>query len=137
MTAWQAYIDGASKGNPGEAGIGVILIDSDGVVETFSKAIGKATNNEAEYTALLACLDHARDRGVRRLRIHSDSQLMVCQINGQYAVRNEGLRRLYREAQKRFCAFGRVELVYVPRSQNADADALASSAARKPQKNRL
>lgn len=138
MSELQAHIDGASKGNPGDAGIGFILRGSDGVIlEEFSEPIGTATNNEAEYCALLACLERTEKLGVRRLTVHSDSQLLVYQMTGQYAVRHEGLRRFYREACERTRRFDRVEYIYVPRAQNADADALASSAARKQKELRL
>ena len=140
MTTLYAYIDGASKGNPGDAGIGGILQnDAERFYTEFSEAIGVATNNEAEYRALLRCLDIAHGLGATRLHIHSDSQLMVCQMTGQYAVRHPGLRPLFTEARARVRGFEQVEFQYISRSLNTSADALASAAvieSRKSQKSR-
>lgn len=138
MTALVGYIDGASRGNPGDAGIGVVLVAEDErVVEEVSQPIGRATNNEAEYRALLVCLERAHQHGARCLTVCADSELLVRQMNGQYAVRHARLREFYQAACERVEAFEVVVFFHIPRSANARADALASAAARKQQKERL
>jgi ribonuclease HI len=122
------FTDGAARGNPGEAGIGFILKDEEGNVVTESAAyIGTATNNVAEYTALIACLKEARRLGCTALTLSSDSELMVRQLNGEYKVRNEGLRPLFQEAGEiiRSAPFT-FAIVHVERSLNRDADRLAN-----------
>ena len=124
-----AFTDGASRGNPGESGIGVIVRDDLGrMVLSLNGYIGKTTNNVAEYTALLILLQHVEKNGCTKLVVHSDSELMVRQINGEYKVRDEGLKKLYRKTlrllERKSFAF---ELKYIPREQNRDADRLANS----------
>lgn len=138
MIELRGYIDGASKGNPGDAGIGVVLVGDDGrVVEEISEPIGITTNNEAEYRALLVCLERAQRHGARRLTVLADSELLVRQMIGQYAVRHERLRNFYRSAQEGMRSFDEVRFLHIPRAENASADALASAAARKQQEKRL
>lgn len=121
-------IDGASRGNPGEAAIGVVVL-RDGVrVREIGEAIGPATNNAAEYRALLRGLREAEALGARAVRVRSDSELLVRQLSGRYGVRSDVLAPLYREALARMRRFDRVEIVHVPREQNAAADALANRA---------
>ena len=123
-----AHTDGASRGNPGESGIGLILRDEDGSVLYAAGAyIGKATNNTAEYLALLACLEKARELPCQRLVVHSDSELMVRQIKGQYRVKDKNLQRLYLDARKLLAeAPFEFEIVHVEREKNRDADLLAN-----------
>ncbi|HEY4612725.1 MAG TPA: ribonuclease HI family protein, partial [Bacteroidota bacterium] len=100
MTVY-AFIDGAARNNPGEAGIGVILKDEHGT--TLKKEfgfIGTATNNIAEYTALLTCLKVAKTIPCKRLVVHSDSELMVRQMNGEYRVKDATLKRHFQKANK-------------------------------------
>jgi ribonuclease HI len=124
-----AQIDGAARGNPGPASYAVILRGPDGVrLDTFGKYIGRATNNVAEYYALIAALDAAAARGIRRLRIESDSELLVRQMQGHYKVRSADLRPLHERAQKASKALEYFALEHIPRERNRDADAVANAA---------
>jgi ribonuclease HI len=124
-----AYIDGGSRGNPGPAGFGVRLEEENGaVVEELHGALGRATNNVAEYNGLLAALRWAVDRGRTTVHVRSDSELLVRQMRGEYRVKNPGLRPLYREASALVARIGHVTFEHVPRSENADADRLANLA---------
>lgn len=124
-----ANTDGASRGNPGESGIGVVLRDGRGrVVYEGCGYIGKATNNVAEYQALLHCLRKAREARCTRLVVHSDSELMVKQLRGEYRVRDAQLRKFHDEAKRLIREAGfAFEIVHVERSQNKDADLLANT----------
>jgi ribonuclease HI len=124
----RAYTDGASRGNPGEAGIGVLALDEEGTtVLSLHGYIGVSTNNVAEYTALLALLERVKDKPWKRLVIHSDSELMVRQLNGKYRVRDAGLKVLYEKATRLLKALPFDYAVrHVPREQNRDADLLAN-----------
>jgi ribonuclease HI len=121
-------IDGASRGNPGEAAIGVVVLRGGVPVREIGEAIGAATNNVAEYRALLRGLREAEALGARAVRVQSDSELLVRQLSGRYRVRSDALASLYREALSRMRRFEGVEIVHVPREQNAAADALANRA---------
>lgn len=128
-----AYIDGGARGNPGPAGYGVRVEDADGaLIEEFSKSIGIATNNIAEYNGLLAALRYALDRGHRAVRIRSDSELLVKQVRGEYRVKNAGLQPLYQEAKRLIGQLDKVTLEHVRRELNAHADRLANVAMDKP-----
>jgi ribonuclease HI len=123
------FTDGASRGNPGESGIGVIVIDpADGsTVHRTTRYIGRTTNNVAEYTALVALLEAARALSCTHLVAHSDSELMVRQVNGRYRVKDPTLKRYYERVRTLLLdAPFRFELRHVPREQNADADRLAN-----------
>lgn len=121
--------DGASRGNPGPAAIGVTIKDGDGrPLATISKRIGVTTNNQAEYRALIAGLEKAIGMGARRAAVASDSELLVRQINGQYKIKNAGLRPLYQEVVRLIGSFESFQINCVPREQNAEADALANKA---------
>ena len=124
------FTDGASRGNPGESGIGVILRNDQGTtVSLIGEYIGRATNNVAEYRALLRCLALARELGCTRLIVHSDSELMVRQLQGRYRVKDAALKRHYTEVQTALkqAPFS-FEIHHVDRSQNRDADTLANRA---------
>jgi ribonuclease HI len=121
-------IDGASRGNPGPAAIGVVVLRHRRVVREIAEAIGVTTNNVAEYRAFLRALDEAAALGARRVRVQSDSELLVRQLLGQYQVRSEQLAPLHRAARARMRAFDHVAVVHVPRAQNRSADALANRA---------
>lgn len=124
---WSLYCDGASRGNPGLAGAGVVLLDPEGEVRLQEKAfLGQTTNNVAEYRALLLGLQQARKLGIRKLRIHSDSELLVRQINGVYRVKQPHLLALWREACQELQRFETCEVVHVPREMNRQADRLAN-----------
>ena len=123
------HIDGGSRGNPGPAGFGVCFAAHDGsVVAEFGEAIGVATNNVAEYRGLLAALRYAVDHGYADLTVRSDSLLLVCQMRGEYKVKNPGLQTLHAEAQRLAGRLGRVRFEHVRREWNADADRLANEA---------
>ena len=124
-----ARIDGGARGNPGTAGFGVYLEDSEGrEVASLCGYLGTQTNNVAEYAALLAALQYAVDHGVSRLAVFSDSELLVRQINGQYRVKNPVLQRLHRGALDRMRRLERVTVSHVRRKENREADRLANRA---------
>lgn len=124
-----ANIDGASRGNPGPAAYAVVLRGPDGAkVAGIAKRIGRKTNNVAEYYALLAALDYAAANSIRALRVRSDSELLVRQMQGRYRVKNEELKPLHERAQKLTRALEYFVIEHVPREQNSDADALANLA---------
>jgi ribonuclease HI len=122
------HIDGAARGNPGPAAYAVVLARKDQPIVEEADTIGKATNNVAEYTALIRGLELAAELGVRRLAVFSDSELMVKQMSGEYRVKNADLLPLYEEACRLRRAFEAVTLAHVRREQNARADALGNQA---------
>jgi acyl dehydratase/ribonuclease HI len=127
--AYTANIDGAARGNPGPAAYGVVVRRPDGAThESLGKYIGRATNNVAEYYALIAALDYAALSGIKRLRVYSDSQLIVNQIKGIYKVKHPDLRPLHERAKKQAATLETFAIQYVPREQNRDADDLANAA---------
>jgi ribonuclease HI len=122
------HIDGAARGNPGPAAFAfLITADKERPVQE-SGLLGTATNNVAEYTALVRALERARDLGARRLQIRSDSELLVKQMNGVYRVKNQDLQTLYEQARKLVAGFESVEIGHIPRARNADADRLCNEA---------
>lgn len=124
-----AYIDGGARGNPGPAGFGVRVEQEDGaLVDEFCESIGVATNNVAEYRALLAALAWARDHGHRALHVRSDSLLLVQQMLGKFKVKNAGLQPLHAKAQLLAHDIGRVTFEHVGRAHNVHADRLANAA---------
>jgi len=125
-----AYVDGSCFGNPGEAGYGFVLLDKDdSVIEEQGVYIGKATNNIAEYRALLGCLEALEKFKPSEITIYSDSQLIVNQVNGTYSVKKEHLKELYnRVVQKINKLSASVEIHHIPREQNNRADSLARTA---------
>jgi len=121
------YTDGASRGNPGEAGAGAVVIDSDGVERgTRSLYLGQCTNNVAEYQALIAGLELARQCGCRLLHICLDSELIVQQIQGVYKVKNEHLKPLFDKVNIHLKQLEKWDIRHVPRKENARADELAN-----------
>jgi ribonuclease HI len=127
--ALHVHIDGASRGNPGEAGFGVHVQDGQGRVRAeLYGYLGKASNNVAEYQGLLHALRWALRHDVKRVRIFSDSELVVRQINGEYRVKHADLLPLYREAAALLERFAEATLSHVPREQNREADKLANRA---------
>ena len=124
-----AYIDGGARGNPGPAGFGVRIEEPGGaLIEEFAESIGVATNNVAEYRALLAALEWARRHGRDQLHVRSDSLLLVQQMLGNYKVKNAGLQPLHAKARMLAHEIGRVTFEHVGRSLNAHADRLANAA---------
>ena len=124
-----AYIDGGARGNPGPAGYGVRIEDEAGtLIDEFHGFLGSATNNIAEYNGLLAALRYAQQHGHRKVRIKSDSELLVKQMKGEYRVKNAGLQPLYQEARTMAEGLERIVYEHVRREQNKDADRLANLA---------
>ena len=127
LEAARVHIDGASRGNPGPAGIGIAIFDPvGGLRERIHESIGEATNNVAEYRALLAALDRALALGIQELEVRSDSELLVRQLQGKYQVKHPGLKPLFAAARERIARLRRFRIQHVPREQNAEADALAN-----------
>ena len=121
------HTDGGARGNPGPAGIGVVLKDESGdVIGDIAEGIGTATNNVAEYKALIAGLQLAHEKGITELDVYMDSELVVSQIKGDWKIKNDALRRLAVEARRLIDRFEKWELQHVRREHNADADKLAN-----------
>lgn len=128
MKAYELFTDGASSGNPGPAGIGVMIRAEEGIVKTVSESIGTATNNVAEYSALIRGLREAQVLKVEYLKIRVDSQLVFYQLKGDYKVKHESMKPLHEEALKLLKTFKKIEFKVVPREENKDADRLATAA---------
>ena len=122
-------VDGASRGNPGPAAIGAIIRDEAGnILGHISRALGVTTNNQAEYQAIIAGLEKAVAAGARQVTVKSDSKLVVEQINGRYKIKNTGLRPLYQRVVQLAGSIESFSITYIPREENAEADALANRA---------
>ncbi len=124
----EVYIDGASRGNPGESGIGVLVIRPDASREEIREYIGRGTNNEAEYKALIKALAYLVAEGTPAAKIHTDSQLVASQMNGLWKVKDPKLRILHSEAKKLVSLIPTFEIGYIPRENNTEADGLANEA---------
>ena len=121
------FADGGSRGNPGPAASAAILIAPEGeLLEEIAAYLGVATNNVAEWTALLLGLEAASKRGIRRLQVRLDSELVVKQLRGEYRVKHAGLQPLHRQAMKLLRAFESVDVAHVPRKENVMADRLVN-----------
>jgi ribonuclease HI len=124
-----AHIDGGSRGNPGPAAYAVVVSAEDGTrLASFSKYLGHATNNVAEYEGLLAALEYAIEHNYRRLKIITDSELLARQINGQYKVKNANLKELYGRARTLIAQFDAFRIEHARREHNREADRLANEA---------
>src|SRR5579871_1097414 len=124
-----AHCDGGDRGNPGPAGFGALIQDANGmVIAELSEFLGIRTNNYAEYSGLLASLQYALDHHHPRLRVVSDSELMVKQIQGKYKVNSPDLRPLWQEARNRIAKLEGFEISHALRHKNKDADRLANEA---------
>jgi ribonuclease HI len=123
------HVDGGARGNPGPAAIGVVVSDGDGeVVEEIAEPIGLATNNVAEYRAVLKALERAAALGATELELIGDSELVARQLTGAYKVKHPSMKPLHAEATSALSAFDRWSIRSVPRAQNARADALVNAA---------
>lgn len=130
------YCDGASSGNPGHSGIGVVITltgEDAGILGTnkqhdISEYIGEATNNVAEYSALIKGLETARELGIRKIKVYLDSELLVRQMNGIYKVKNKNLISLWKKAKDILKDFDICKISHVRRELNKEADALARKA---------
>jgi len=126
---YRARTDGASRGNPGPAAIGVSIENSDGKeVASASEAIGETTNNVAEYSALIKALDLLIELGATRAVVLLDSELIVRQLRGQYRVRNPRMKEFYAQVQSLLPRFREIHFRHIPREENTRADALANEA---------
>lgn len=128
MTRGVLHTDGASRGNPGPAGIGFTLSIDDELTYRGGSFIGETSNNVAEYNALIWALENAKAAGVDDLEVQADSELMIKQLSGVYRVKNEGLKPLFSQAKVLLGEFENVSLKHVYREHNSDADALANEA---------
>ncbi len=128
MRQLEIYIDGASKGNPGHAGIGVIICRGEEVLKNIAVYIGNATNNVAEYTALIYGLQEALILKAESLKVNTDSELLYRQIKKEYKVKHPNMKALYQQAVHLMSAFKEVSLKHIPREQNRGADRLATKA---------
>jgi len=122
------YFDGGSRGNPGPAAIGWVIVTSDGIVAEDGETIGTATNNQAEYEALIAGLEAARDYGYDEVHVRGDSELIVKQVRGEYDTNNPELREKRVTVHELLAAFDEWTLEYVPRDVNERADGLVNEA---------
>lgn len=128
MSRLTVNVDGGARGNPGPAAIGVVVRDSGGVLEEVGETIGEATNNVAEYRALLRGIQLAAERGATDLELVGDSELVVRQVEGRYKVKNAGMKELHEEAKRALRNFDSWSIRHVRRENNADADRLVNEA---------
>ena len=134
MTELDIYIDGASKGNPGPSGIGIIIIKDGCIIKEIARFIGPATNNIAEYTALVHALQEGLILKADAIRIKSDSELLCRQLNKDYKVKSANIIGLYTQAVNLLNGFQKVSIQHIPREQNAPADKLATQAVKQAMK---
>jgi ribonuclease HI len=124
-----AYADGASRGNPGLSSYGAVVYDEDmNELHRTHRALGRGTNNQAEYAGAIAALEAALGLGAKEVELRMDSELIVRQLSGRYRVKNPGLQPLYKRMLALRSQFDRVQIEHVPRAQNKVADALANEA---------
>jgi len=123
------YADGAAEPNPGPAAIGAVIKDERGrLIASISQRIGKATNNQAEYRAIITALEEATRLGARQVDIKMDSELVVRQINGEYRVKKATLKPLYQKVKRLQSQLKGFTITHIPRHQNTEADNLANKA---------
>ncbi|HET7588946.1 MAG TPA: ribonuclease HI family protein [Solirubrobacterales bacterium] len=129
MSRVTVNVDGGARGNPGPAAIGVVLRDGEGrVLEEVGETIGTATNNVAEYRALLRGIELAKARGASDLELIGDSELVVRQVEGRYKVKNAGMKELHAEAVRALRGLDSWSIRHVRRAENAEADRLVNDA---------
>lgn len=128
MSPFEVYIDGASKGNPGPSGIGVVICRNGEVIKNISSYIGKATNNIAEYTALIWALEEGLMLKTDSLKVNTDSLLLYNQINKVYKIKSSNILGLYNQALHLIKAFNNFEITHISRRDNRTADKLATQA---------
>ncbi len=122
------YVDGASRGNPGPAGVGILINSQSHTEAQVSCYIGEATNNQAEYKALIIALEEAAKLGAKHVDVRMDSELVVKQLNGSYKVRDTKLKPLFRQVKQLLTRFDSFAIMHIPRQQNRIADSLANQA---------
>ena len=125
---YDIFIDGGARGNPGEAGIGVAIYRDNNIVKNIAKFIGIATNNVAEYLALIYALQEALINNYRNVRINTDSELIYKQLNGQYRVKNPDLKIYFDQIQHLISGFSHISFKHIPREDNKYADKLVNEA---------
>ncbi|MDP2812566.1 MAG: ribonuclease HI family protein [bacterium] len=128
MNKFRLYTDGGARGNPGPAAIGGLLYEADKKIKTFSERIGKTTNNQAEYQALLKGLELALKHGVRELDCFLDSELVVKQLNKEYKVKDKNLAKIFVQAWNLAIKFKKITFSHVRRELNKEADKLVNEA---------
>jgi ribonuclease HI len=129
MSRITVNVDGGARGNPGPAAIGVVLRDAEGeVLQELGETIGEATNNVAEYKALLRGIELAAEQGAGEVDLIGDSELVVRQVEGKYKVKNAGIKPLHEEVRRALAGFDSWSIRHVRRAENADADRLVNRA---------
>ncbi len=123
------YSDGGARGNPGPAGIGAVLYNQEGEeIASISKFIGQATNNQAEYQALIAALKKAQQLNIKELKVYLDSELIVKQVNREYKIKDQDLAKLFLQVHNLILAFPKISFHHIKREKNKRADELANQA---------
>ena len=131
---WHINVDGASSGNPGRSGAGIVARDNDGnIILSKSVFLGEMTNNMAEYEALLIARTDAVSNSVKNVTVYTDSQLVANQVNGLYKIKNMTLFQYVKKIKQTVSNFDRFAIHYIPREQNREADKLAKDAILKGQ----
>ena len=129
MSRLTVNVDGGARGNPGPAAVGVVVRDAAGeVLEEIGERIGRATNNVAEYRALLLGIERAAALGASELEMIGDSELIVRQVKGEYKVKDAAMRKLHAQVKRALEPFDRWSIRHVRREENADADRLVNEA---------
>ena len=124
----EIYTDGGSRGNPGPAGIGVVIWHGNELVGTYAKYIGEATNNQAEYQAVLYALEQAKRLRAEQIDIYLDSELAVSQLNRQFKIKDPDLGSLFVKCWNLMIGFKKVKFHHIPREKNREADKLVNKA---------
>ena len=137
MKEIEIYIDGASQGNPGPSGVGVVMCKDGETIKNISNYIGRATNNVAEYTALLYALQEALILKVESVKVHTDSELLYRQIKRVYKIKNPDMLRLYIQFTHLVAAFKEFSIHHIPRQNNRGADKLATLAIKEAKAKKL
>lgn len=123
------FTDGASRGNPGKSGIGVVIKNSEHkTIHQIKRYFPRLTNNQAEYQALITALNYICEKNIKKARFFTDSQLLSNQINGSWKVKHPEIIKLYQDASKLTKKLDKFEISYIPREENSEADSLANSA---------
>lgn len=125
---FRIYIDGASRGNPGHAAAGILIMDSGNDPREIKKYLGKCTNNQAEYMALITALETFRKPQDKNLSVFTDSQLVANQINGKWKVKHPDISKLYKKAKDLIKQFHSFSIEHISRNKNSEADSLANQA---------
>lgn len=128
------YTDGGARGNPGPAGIGVVIKHGNEVVKKYGRYLGETTNNQAEYRALISALEHAAELGAEEVECMLDSELVVKQIKHEYRVKDPDLAPLFLKVYNLSQGFKKVTFHHIPRERNKEADAMVNEALDRQQK---